>query len=446
MPSPIDASAQAAFDKARNRLLIRQPFFAMPSYNLTVLQDPTVPTACVDGVTLRYNPRWFGALPMEHAQGLLAHEVMHCTLMHMTRRGGRNPQLWNMAGDHVINLQLLDAGFKLPNGGLADKRFAGMTTNQVYAILLREVGEDGSKGYQDPMGAVTDAPVTKVPDPAGAEDDGKQETKVGSKGDDAGSPGSNDDDSDDDEDGSDDGSDGNDGDGDGDDESSGSGSGGLTASDLENTWTVAVAKASLAASKAGKGAAGADRAIKQETAPRESLEDVVRRYVTAKSESRWTTPNRRHIHSGVYLPGAFKSRIEHIVFAVDTSGSINEKLLSHFAGVVRSVLAGAGVWPERVTVLYCDDAIGRVDDYAADIELKAVGGGGTSFLPVFDWVRDQSASPDVLFYLTDLEECDTTPEHDPGYPVVWVAPMWVYRSAGPFGETVKVDVGKRRHL
>ena len=41
-------------------------------------------------------------------------------LLHVPRRAGREPKLWNYAADIVINGMILREGFSLPEGGLRD--------------------------------------------------------------------------------------------------------------------------------------------------------------------------------------------------------------------------------------------------------------------------------------------------------------------------------------
>ncbi|MHA2501978.1 MAG: VWA-like domain-containing protein, partial [Candidatus Kariarchaeaceae archaeon] len=46
------------------------------------------------------------------------------------------------------------------------------------------------------------------------------------------------------------------------------------------------------------------------------------------------------------------------------------------------------------------------------------GRGGTSFIPVFQWVENRGDIPDLLIYFTD--GYGSYPPSEPGYPVVWV--------------------------
>lgn len=112
--------------------------------SLNVSWDETFPTACTNGKFLKINPHWFMTLSPKMQITLLAHELWHIAFMHMARCGHRIWQIFNMAADHAINLMLIAHGYHfdtLPNGemmGLADSRFTGMSTEQIYDILVDE--------------------------------------------------------------------------------------------------------------------------------------------------------------------------------------------------------------------------------------------------------------------------------------------------------------------
>ena len=72
--------------------------------------------------------------------GLLAHEVMHPAMQHHTRRGDRDPALWNDAADYAINPILTEAGFTLPGDMLNDPEYRGMTAEQIYDALNQPHG------------------------------------------------------------------------------------------------------------------------------------------------------------------------------------------------------------------------------------------------------------------------------------------------------------------
>jgi predicted metal-dependent peptidase len=64
---------------------------------------------------------------------VIAHELLHAGLRHDTRAGGRDPWLWNVACDYVINGWLTEMTVgALPGGALYDPALRGMSAEQVY--------------------------------------------------------------------------------------------------------------------------------------------------------------------------------------------------------------------------------------------------------------------------------------------------------------------------
>ncbi len=67
-------------------LLQHQPFYASLALKMEFVECGEIPTADVDGKTIRYNPAFILKQNVRQVAGLLAHEVMHVALMHHTRR------------------------------------------------------------------------------------------------------------------------------------------------------------------------------------------------------------------------------------------------------------------------------------------------------------------------------------------------------------------------
>lgn len=136
-----------ALSKAKIALMSRpdSAFFATIVFSLRHIFDEKVPTACTNGSFIKFNPKFFMDLDPEERVFLLLHEAMHCAYLHMERfKAGGDQQChdrWNIAADHVINLQLIERGFKMPSMGLADPKFKGMSTEEVYKLLPDNPGK-----------------------------------------------------------------------------------------------------------------------------------------------------------------------------------------------------------------------------------------------------------------------------------------------------------------
>ncbi|MDC5355664.1 VWA-like domain-containing protein [Acinetobacter baumannii] len=123
-------------------------FFSTVCLSLETIVTDSIPTAATNGKYIKYNPDFFLSLTDEERVFVLAHETLHVIFLHMTRRGDRNPRLWNVAGDYVINNILKEQGYRLIEGVKYNPAYADMTTEEVYKHLLEE-GEDQKPDFDD---------------------------------------------------------------------------------------------------------------------------------------------------------------------------------------------------------------------------------------------------------------------------------------------------------
>ena len=172
--------------------------------------------------------------------------------------------------------------------------------------------------------------------------------------------------------------------------------------------------------------------------PKADWRELLRQFMDqiAKTDYSWTPPNRRYVHQGLYLPSMRSEQLPPIVVAIDTSGSVGQDDLDQFAAELRDILEEAR--PEFLHVVYCDTSVRSVQTFQPDddIELKVAGGGGTSFIPPFEWVEENDVDPVCMIYLTDLRSSRFPDE--PAYPTMW----GVYggnKTETPFGEVVEID-------
>lgn len=113
--------------------------------------------------------------------------------------------------------------------------------------------------------------------------------------------------------------------------------------------------------------------------------------------------------------------VGHIVVAIDTSGSITAADIGAFMGQINCIMTAVN--PETVTLLQCDYKVGASATFdqgdALPESITVVGRGGTSFVPVFQWVEDNSIDPTAVIYFTDGD--GAMPSEHPDYPVFWVS-------------------------
>jgi predicted metal-dependent peptidase len=160
MTTITNPAAAKALSTARSKLLLNHSFFGMLALRLQLVESPEIPTLAVDGRKIYYNPGFVLTLSPELMQAALAHEVMHCALDHIQRRGDRNPKKWNFAGDYAINQILQDSGFEIGHGWLLSPTYKNMTADQIYS-MLPEDPSDGSGG-QDALDEIMPGDPTDI--------------------------------------------------------------------------------------------------------------------------------------------------------------------------------------------------------------------------------------------------------------------------------------------
>lgn len=156
----------------------------------------------------------------------------------------------------------------------------------------------------------------------------------------------------------------------------------------------------------------------------EHLSQFITQIHTGKLE--WTPPSRRHLYQDLYLQSHREKKIK-IALAIDTSGS-TFNILPNFFAEMESLMKSFDAY--EITRIDCDSAVEKVVVYDHDSapfsknESKGIdwnGGGGTSFVPPFKYVKEKNLDIDALVYLTDGWS-DDVPQHAPHYPVLWVLP------------------------
>lgn len=418
-------------------------FWSTLSMRLQTRENLGIPTFATDGKSMFYNPLFVQHLINEHGKNkaeklivfIIAHEVMHCAFGHMVRRGDRDHQLWNFATDYTINGVLQEAGFTILPGTLIDSKYDGMSAEEVYPYLEQDK-QDNPQNYPGD-GGCGPGEVLDHPGNGGSGDEDQDEDQDGNGSGDG-----------DDQDGDQDGNGGSDS---GKDSAEpDQGQGGSYLSDVEkkqiaSEWTVAAATAAKAhASKAGTLPGGLKRVIDDLLDPKIPWVDVVREWadVVSRGDYTWARPNHRYMPQGCYLPSLYSVEVGDIALIMDVSGSVSDPQFQQFASEISSILEELDC---NVIALYVDTDVRRVDEYDQDslpLRIETVGGGGTDFVPGFDWLKKKGIEPEGLIYFTDME-CNSFPDYIPDYPVIWVKygrdSSWATKPEDiPFGDYIEM--------
>jgi len=148
---------------ARRWVLSEMPLLGAVAAHMTIVAEEAVcdrmhiEIAAVDAYLgeIYFHPR--RGLSNQEVIFVYAHELLHAALLHHTRGRGRDPWVWNVACDFVINDWLIEMGVgQFPSvGGLYDPRLKGMSADEVYDLLMREPGRcKGARGFRGALGDV----------------------------------------------------------------------------------------------------------------------------------------------------------------------------------------------------------------------------------------------------------------------------------------------------
>jgi predicted metal-dependent peptidase len=125
--------------KTRVKMLMKEPLFGQLILLLD-FEDATAwcPTAATDGRKLYYNRNFIQSLTREQLVFLLCHEVRHILFDHVGRRGDRDPDIYNMAADFIVNYSLVREGIgDMPPNGLYDPDYTDeFSVEELYTLLM----------------------------------------------------------------------------------------------------------------------------------------------------------------------------------------------------------------------------------------------------------------------------------------------------------------------
>jgi predicted metal-dependent peptidase len=385
----------------RIRLRRHSPFFAALALFVEVRFSEDVPIAATDGKMLFFHPEGYGDLKPAERDAVFLHELLHAALLHPSRRGVREPELFNIAADIVVNgMVSAEESVALPRGAIRNKRLEHLSVEEIYELLQKQP-ED-----KRPALPLVDLLKPGSMDSAAGDQEEEDEGKTNGIG-------SNHD--------------------------FGSELHDLhDRSALEAHWKQAIQQAKVLASSQGQGSlpAGMKRHLGEIANPQMDWRSLLWRYLV-RTPTDFSGFDRRFLHRGLYLDHLEGEGVQ-VFCCIDTSGSIDEEQMSLFLGEVTGILSA---YPMLDCQLWYADAecYGPCKiDSMHDIP-KPEGGGGTDFRPFFKaaleaWSGDQEA---VCVYLTD--GYGAFPEEEPQLPVLWViVPGGLPSEEIPYGEICRL--------
>ena len=95
MTTITDQTQSDRLTRARVHLLLDFPWFGSLAMRIKIVESTDsawCPTFQVDGTSMWYNPSFSAGLSDAELVGVMAHEIMHCAMLHPFRRNGRDGQ------------------------------------------------------------------------------------------------------------------------------------------------------------------------------------------------------------------------------------------------------------------------------------------------------------------------------------------------------------------
>lgn len=331
---------EIALNKAKIALMGKpdSAFFTHLAFSLIHEFSDKVSTAATNGRKVMYNPEFFMSLSHDERIFLIMHESMHCAYLHMERKGDRDHRKFNMAADHVINLQLIDRGFKMPQGGLADPQYKDLSTEEVYNLLPTSPADQPLPGFGEDLQAPDD------PSAAASE---------------------------------------------------------ALANDIQDILVRAAIQSKMANDKPGTIPGEVQIFLDRLLNPKLPWNRILQKYLQsfAKNDYSFKKPNRRFFPQ-FHMPRLFGENLINIAVAVDTSGSVSDHEFNRFVTETHSILRM--MKPEKITVIQFDTEIKSVNEVRNVQELMHInftGRGGTLINPVLEWANKNK--PQLLLVFSD---------------------------------------------
>ena len=385
--------------------MLRHNYLASATARLKfcIINEPWCQTMATDGFNIFVNEEFASSITEEEAIGVIAHEVMHCVLGHIDRRGNRQHQIWNIAIDYATNLMLTNAGVILPKMGLLDQSYKGMTAEDIYSTLvdlsqsdlqelLLEVNLsiETASGGRETIFRDVHLDVGDLHGQWARIDDFPTEVER---------------------------------------------------QRLRNSWQSEL-KNKIPGTVSGSFSSEIEKAGRQEVNWREFFS----KFMTGlrRDDYRLFPANKKHIWRQVYLPSFGSPGPDHIVITVDTSGSMDANILGK---IITEIDSARQMCECKLTILQCDTDIKHVETFDPwdllnqEFEtMRFSGRGGTSFEAPFKWVEQYAGEghplPDAMIYMTD--GFGRFPDIPPLYPCLWIVPEDGSEHF-PFGDVIRVS-------
>jgi len=364
----VDHAARERLVTARIGLLLRHSFFGNLATRLQLVNaDDWCSTAATDGLKFYYNSRFIMMLKPKEVEFLVGHEVLHVVYDHMGRRGDRDPQIWNIADDYAVNADLKRhkvGEFITTVPCLYESKYDGKPAEEIYDDLMKNAQKISIDDLIDQM---IDDHMDGEGEGEGEEGDGKD----------------------------------------------GKGKRPKMSDEERERVRQEVKQAILNAAQsaeAGSLPKGVERLIKQHTNPVMPWRELIQTNLTSaiRTDFSWMRPSRRSWHMDAIMPGMTPGEEIDVTIAIDMSGSIGNDQAQAFLGEIAGMMSAFDGYKVHVFCFDTDiynpanftsENMDTIDSY------EPVGGGGTDFDAIFEYLKREAIEPKRLIVFTDGYPC-----------------------------------------
>ena len=359
---------QQSLSKISKELMLKEPYYGFFLIMLNKVWRKDLPTAGVskNGINfqLAINEEFWTGLSEMHQMGLLKHELLHIAFGHLTSfKSFKNHRLANIAMDMEIN-QYIDKDW-LPKGGVDIDDYEDLDLERkdgcrYYYDKLNQFQEEkdknGSCGNDDMDKLLDQAANGEGPDHSTwgeFEDLSEAEQKL-----------------------------------------------------IEKQLQKVLADAKEQTVKKRGNVPGEIEGViivEEIVPPKFDWRGYIRRFTGVSTKVFTKKIRRKENRRYEENPGLKIKMRQHMLLAIDTSGSVSNTELQEFMGEIHHIYK-AGV---DVTIMQCDTSIRSIEAYKCKNEINVVGRGGTEFDPVLDYYNANQKKYTSLVYFTD-GECYTS--------------------------------------
>ncbi len=389
---------------SRMRLLSTHGFYGLLLMKMRFKLAESMETAATDGTFIYFSPSFMMDLSDKELDFVLLHEVLHAALQHCARGEHRDHERFNIACDIVVNSIILQEN-AMDLSSISIAKFGGASMHlapdgeegyhysaeQVYEMLL-DPSCSAKKGHKG-----SSHMVHPVKGGKGTYRDDHSLWSVESD------------------------------------------------PELRETWTARVVQAARAveirdpSNSRGLIPGFAQRILRELTEPRIDWRLILNEFIQPEiNDYSFSPPDRRFTDTPFFLPDYNQEgegdEVFHILFMVDTSGSVADEQLTEAIGEIKGAIEQFN-GKLRGWLGYFDTVVvppKAFEDVDSLLKIPPYGGGGTDFGVIFEYIRIHmyDPRPNYVVILTDGYAPFPQESAAMGIPVLWllnndmVQPPW----------------------